>query len=394
VGKEVITNVDIDERCRMIAFLSNRENDSEFAGNIRPQVEQKLSDEAVLEQLAVHSKMSIDDEAIESSIESFALRADTTAAKLKDALKKNGLFETLIRLLRSNVISYYIFSGAPNKNLLRVSEGQIDDEVKRIKESEERLQYNVYEIAFFPSEKSASQTEEIANRTHSELVNMSKSGPAFNAFYTLARQLSQAQNARDGGLRGWVTEANLDQESCRAIKSLSVGEFSAPVKMKSGEFKIFFLRDLKKPGYAPQSEATVSLALAIIPFGNSLSDAQRSTVERRIAALLECSSQKEFEGVANDFGYECKKATVPMNLLPVQISEVPLNKCSPPIFTGARFEIYMPLSKFFPKTELKIDRDEIRSMLEDKKRSFYAEKVVKDFKSRLLFSSDTESHRK
>jgi hypothetical protein len=44
----------------------------------------------------------------------------------------------------------------------------------------------------------------------------------------------------------------------------------------------------------------------------------------------------------------------------------------------------MPIQKTLPRMPVEIDRDEIKKKLEYQKKNLYAEKMFKDFKSRLL----------
>lgn len=382
VGKDVITNIDIQERCKMIAFFSHKENDARFVDNIRPQVKQKLVDEVIYEQIAAQSKMDVEKEVVQAYIRDYAERYGLSCVKFEELLKKTGIFNTFINLIRSRVIGSYIFMSAIQKDLLRISEKQIEDEIIKMKKDEKKIQYSLFEIVFYS--KGNLSAQDTASKTYQELVKLKEKMPPIKAFQSLAQQLSQASTAQEGGYRGWVVEGSMDYASEAAIKKLSIGDFTKPIQIRPGEYRIFYLNDLKKPGYAPYSETQVDLCVVSIPFCNNLSQEEQLVIQRRIEALMECTSEKEFQGVAEDFEYSFKRITKKLEELPTNVLDIKLNVCLRPIFTGKSLEIYMPLRQTAKKIELSIDRESISRSLEYQRKSLYAEKVIKDFKNRVL----------
>lgn len=383
VGKDVITNTDIAERCRLIAALSHQDDDAEFRKNVRSQVKEKLIEEAVYEQMAERFNLDISEEMVKAYVEDYAGRTGTTSAKFKEALKGYGILDTFLRLIRAQIISSYITMSATQKDLLRVSEKQIDAEIAKMKANEKKRQYALSEIVFYSNGKVRAQ--EAATKTHQELVKMSQRMPAMKAFQALAQQLSQAPTASDGGYRGWVTESELDLASQKALKTLSLGHFSEPILVRPGEYRILYLNNIKEPGYAPHSQTRVEVCTVSIPLTRSTPPEQQAQIQRRVEALIKCTSRAEFEGVAKDFGYSSKITTQPLSNLPIDLASLNINACTPPVFTGKSLEIFMPLRRLDPpKSETKIDRAEVKESLEYRMKLTQARKVIQDFKNHIL----------
>lgn len=389
VGKDVITNTDIAERCRMVAALSHQEDAAEFMKNIRHQVKEKLEEEVIYEQIADRFKLDVSEEMVKAYVGDYALHLGTEPEKFKEALKKYGIHDTFIRLIRSQIIWSYIVASASQKDLLRISEKQIDKEISKIKVNEKKRQYAFSEIVFYSNGNI--QAQEIADKTHRELVKMSRQVQPIKAFQTLAQQLSQAPTASDGGYRGWVAKEELELPMRRALERLSLGHFSEPILVRPGEYRILYLNNLKDPGFAPRSQARVELCMVSIPLTPATPSEQQAQIQRRVETLIKCTSKEEFEGVAEDFGYSAKTEMCSLATLPIAPDELKVNACSQPIFTGKSLEIFMLLRRFDPpRSETKVDRKDIRESLEYQVKLVQAKKVVQDFKNR-IFIQDYEA---
>ncbi|GHS96786.1 hypothetical protein AGMMS50296_3240 [Alphaproteobacteria bacterium] len=386
VGKCIVTNEDIRERCHMIAFFSGRDKDESFRKNIRKQVEQKLIEEAVYEQMAEQFKIDVDKGTLDSAMNDYTERFGLSLPDFKTFLKKDGILATFTSLQRTRVISSYLAMMGVQKDLLRISEKQVDEEIKKIKTDEAKPQYHLLEIVFYSDERGVLSSKNAAERTYQELLKMSKKGSFVRTFQDLAQQLSQAPSAQERGVRGWVTEEQLDGASRSLLKSMAVGSVSAPIQTRQGEHRIYFLTDKKQPGYEPESEAKLTFLVISAPYKESQEPAVRAAVSRKIEALLQSKSVAMFESIAKEYGFKREALVRPLSSLPSFLGELPLNVCSQPVLDGGELKVFWLQKKESTKTSFKIDREEIRTSLEHQKRSREAEKIFKDFKKRLLIS--------
>jgi hypothetical protein len=206
--------------------------------------------------------------------------------------------------------------------------------------------------------------------------------PTDVAFQKFASNLSQSGSSN--GRKGWIAEGQFEPEANDVVKRLSIGKFSEPVKTKTGEYKIFYVGDIRKPGYVPCSETQVTLAVARVPVTVDLSPEERERMEKRVLSIAESKSKREFEEVCEDFGYKVNVVVRPLSAVPTEMASLPLNTCSSPVFTGDSFEVYMLLKRDLIKRDLVLNRDEVRERLKFEQMDRFADRTFKGFKSRTL----------
>jgi hypothetical protein len=166
---------------------------------------------------------------------------------------------------------------------------------------------------------------------------------------------------------------------------MNVGAFTLPIKVRPGEYRIFFLSDVKQPGFQPYSETQIELRVVSIPCNPSMPEEEQLVIRRRVDTLMECKSLSELDGMAGDYGYSVETVVRSLDVLP---SDVDLNKCSRPIFTGQSLEIMMPLKKTLKPLSIDINKDQVQTALENQLRTTAAEKIFKNYKNRLLIVVD------
>jgi parvulin-like peptidyl-prolyl isomerase len=378
VGTYVITNTDVEARCKMVALFSGKEGDQFFLKSIAPQVLEKLIDECTYISLAAQSKINVGQDDIDNFVQNVAKSAGMSLSQFVQTLKSHGIYSTLVQMGRAQVIEYVVTMGAISKNMVRVTEAQIQEKIDKIQADEKKTQYSLLEIVFYP--KDGVSADKTAEKTYEELIRMSSEMPPIRAFQTLAKQLSQSSTAKNSGDRGWVTASDLGS-AASIIGQMEIGSFSKPLKIKNGEYCIFFLNDVKQPGLKPASETKVEMSVVTIPITEDMSTENQNTINRRLVVLLASSSPKELEGLARDFGYSSDRVTRTRDVLP---SEPVANKCFPPFLLNEHIEIVMPIRQISEKVELVIDKMNVQTTLENQMRSIFAEKLFKGFKNRTL----------
>jgi hypothetical protein len=88
------------------------------------------------------------------------------------------------------------------------------------------------------------------------------------SFESLARQVSAATSAEQGGDLGWVRSTVIPADLLVALEQLQPGEVSAPLRSPVG-YHVFWLRDrrLAAPQLAPaDAQVEVSLSQILFPF--------------------------------------------------------------------------------------------------------------------------------
>lgn len=392
VGKDIISSNDIYTRCRLLAILSSRPEDAAFMKQIRSQVVQQLIDEAVYEQLAQQSQLNLSEEEENGGIESYMKNFGAHPEKLKKVLQEAHTFDSFRKMVRGKIINSVLVMNALPKDLLFVSENQIDQYIERMEKSEKQRQFFVSEIVLFSKKKSENDktkhdmsAKANADRTYALLQDMRQKMSPVGAFHSIAQQLSQGPTASDGGARGWFSADRMDR-AMACVQKMDVRDYSKPVRISEEEYRIFCLEDVKEPGFYPDSEAMLEFVHVAIPCSEDMPEEEQAIIQRRIPVLLECTSVTDLMETAEYYQYKAQKQQRPLGTLTLSVKDMTFNKCLNPFFDPQRkiLEILMPLQVIRKKYTLKIDRKDVRARLENQKRAAAAEKLFNSLKQRTL----------
>jgi parvulin-like peptidyl-prolyl isomerase len=394
VGKHVISNLDVLMRAIMVATFSGQpsEPDSPFVANVYEQVLQKLIDERIYELLAESSSWGMDKRNISSSIQNYAERCGLKEEQFVALLKQKNLYDTFVQMIRAQIFSSILNMSSCQKDLVRITEKQVEEQIKKMQKRDQTTQYLILEIVFYAKSGTSSDAEvqraaantyaELERQAHGDSNDVENPQSLLSTkFQDLATQLSQSPTAKNAGVRGWVSEDDLDKASMSAIAALKVGQYTRPLKVRSGEYSIYFLADIKRPGLLPDSETRVELAAVIIPYNPSMSQQEQLHIQQCYDKLVECKSESEFKAVALTFGYKTLPIVNTLNQLPQDFA---LNKCMPLVFTGEVLVARMPTKIVLNKSEFHTNKEEVKAELEHSARAVYAERIFKNFKSRTM----------
>ncbi len=246
VNKDVITNGDIEKRLALI-LLSAGEVDKKATDDLIQQIKEALIQEKLQRQIAGYLKVSVSKEELDKAIESIAKENNMTPEHLGIFFVSKGVD---IKTLRDRVESNLLWIKSVRDGIgahIYITEREVKNEEARLKQNEEKEQFEVAEIVLFVDspEKRAHTQHEAAN-LHRQLVE----GAPFSS---VARNFSQSPSSAQGGLVGWVTKDQLPDE----VKKIAVGRFSEPV-LRGNRYIIYFVKDHKLPGQAAASEAKMS----------------------------------------------------------------------------------------------------------------------------------------
>src|SRR6185437_7747346 len=110
-----------------------------------------------------------------------------------------------------------------------ITDEEIDDTLKRLKEHANEPQSHVAEI--FLAVDNPAQEDEM-RKLAEKLTEQMKQGARFSA---VARQFSQSATAAVGGDIGWVRPDPLPSELDKAVSQLKPAELSAPIRIAGGD---------------------------------------------------------------------------------------------------------------------------------------------------------------
>jgi peptidyl-prolyl cis-trans isomerase SurA len=184
----------------------------------------------------------------------------------------------------------------------RVSDAEVDDELRRIESARGQTEYLLAEIFLaVESPQEEAETAALAN----ELVQQIRGGADFAA---VAGQFSDNAARASGGDLGWVPAAGLAPELEAALANLSPGQLSNPVRTPTG-YHILLLRDERQAAVANPGDTAVTLGRLLIPFSQqptqALADRLSAEAREVTAGVNNCEGLRAIAqqyGTADVFG--------------------------------------------------------------------------------------------
>lgn len=237
VNDSAITQHDINARMRLIMASSGLPNTQETRAKVVPQIVQTLIEEQLKLQEAERLDIVIDEADVKRGFAQVAQNNKLTAAKFEGALKGAGID---VRTVTRQIETEIAWSKVVQKKLkpqVFVSEGDIEDAMKRVTDAQGKTEFLLAEI-FLPV---ASPADEAAVKNAA--VRLAKEAKSKDgSFFKLAQQFSKAAGAAQGGNVGWVREGQLDKVLDETLTGLEKGSISNAVRSADG-YHVLYLRD-------------------------------------------------------------------------------------------------------------------------------------------------------
>ena len=280
VNDEVISLADLQSRLRMVMLSSNFPDSEETRRRIASQVLRTIVDEKLQMQEAKRQNVTATDEEIKKAISQIAKQNNMQPDQLDAVLKARGIErESLVDQLTASIVWAKLVRRLVSQTNV-VSDEEIDDVSKRLKESANEPQSRVAEI--FLAVDNPQQDDEM-RRLAERLIEQMKSGARFSA---VAQQFSQSPTAAVGGDLGWLRAEQLSPELAKAVAQMRPGELSPPIRSGAGYYVMLVLDRRTGRSDPGADEAVLHLVQVVFPL-----PAQASETMRR-AALGEAASAK------------------------------------------------------------------------------------------------------
>jgi peptidyl-prolyl cis-trans isomerase SurA len=280
VNDEVISVADLRSRVRMVMLSSNFPDSPETQQRIAGQVLRTIVDEKLEMQEAKKQNVAATDDELKKAISQIEKQNNMQPGQLDDVLKSHGIDRSALidQLTASIVWAKLVRRLAAQTNA--VSDEEIDDAMKRLKENANEPQSRVAEI--FLAVDTPQQDEEV-RRLAERLIEQMKQGARFSA---VAQQFSQSATAAVGGDMGWVRPEQLNPDLAKAVAQMRPGELSPPIRVAAGYYLLLLL-DRRNGRSSPGEEETVlHLVQVVFPLPPQASEAMRH------AALAEAANAR------------------------------------------------------------------------------------------------------
>ena len=241
VNDDVITQNELDNRIAdFVVQLKLDKNSKEQMKALSKQVLERMISTRIQLQMATQMGMTIDDISLNRMIENIAQSNNITLSKLKNTLAKDGIsFERFREQTREDLIIKQL-----QQRMVASKINISDQEIQRfidtnLKNNNENARYLLQHILIATPEPAKPEDIKAAKQKIDNLYQLIKNGADFK---TLAIEQSNGRNALEGGELGWRSGSELPEAFLAAIKDISKGETSTPIRSASG-FHILKLID-------------------------------------------------------------------------------------------------------------------------------------------------------
>jgi peptidyl-prolyl cis-trans isomerase SurA len=277
VNDEVISVTDLASRIRMVMLSTSIPDTPEARQRLAAQVLRQLIDEKLQIQEAKHKNITATDAEIKKAIATIEQQNNMKPGQLDEVLKANGIERSAMvqQVTASIVWAKLVRQIAADTD--PVSDEEVDETLKRLKQNENEPQSRVAEI--FLAVDNPQQDAEmlvLANR----LIDQMKQGARFSA---VAQQFSQSATAAVGGDIGWIQPDELSPPLGKAMGPMRPGELSPPIRTPAGYY-ILLVLDRRNGRVVSEEDTMLHIVQVVFPLPPQSSDEARRTAFAEAAA--------------------------------------------------------------------------------------------------------------
>ncbi len=268
VNDDVISLYDVGARMRMLMISSNLPDTAETRQRIGGQVLRALIDEKLQLQEAKRQNIIANDEEIAKALGQIEKQNNMKAGQLDDFLKQRGVDrDSLVTQVSASIVWAKLVRRLAQQTT-EVSDEEVDETLKRLREHANEPQSRVAEI--FLAVDNPSQEEEV-RRLAERLTEQMRHGARFSA---VAQQFSQSATAAVGGDIGWVRPDQLPPDLAKVVGNMRPGELSSPVRTGAGYYLMLVVERRNGPGSGAQ-DTVYDLVQVVFPLPPQPSEAMR-----------------------------------------------------------------------------------------------------------------------
>lgn len=351
VNDEVISVFDLVSRMRMVLLSSNLPESEETRKRLSAQVLRSLVDEKLQLQEAKKQNVVATDSEINAALSQIEKQNNMQSGGLNAFLKARSIDRSsLINQVTASIVWAKLVRRQAAQNT-EISDEEIDDAIKRLKEHAGEPQSRVAEI--FLAVDNPSQDAEVRSLLE-KLTDQMKRGARFSA---IAQQFSQSATAAVGGDIGWIRPDQLPAELAHAVSPLKPGELSAPIRTGAGYYLLLVLdrRTGNTGGGGGQQEASYDVVQVVFPLPQPPSEAAKRAVLAEVQTLRSAKTCPELLKIGKEKAPQLSsEGKVNPSALPAQLRDLivklPVGQQSQPILQRNGIGVIMVCSKDAPST--------------------------------------------
>jgi peptidyl-prolyl cis-trans isomerase SurA len=280
VNDEVISVYDLVSRLRMVLLSSNIPDTPDGRKKVESQVLRSLVDEKLQLQEAKKQNVVATDDEINTALGQIEKQNNMQAGQLNQLLKSRGIDRSsLITQVTASIVWAKLVRRKAAETT-EISDEDVDDAVKRLKEHANEPQTRVAEI--FLAVDNPAQDAEVRTLAERLTVQM-KQGARFSA---VAQQFSQSATAAVGGDMGWLRADQLPADIAKIVAPMKAGELSAPIRTGGGYYLLLVLdRRNSTTGAGQVGDTVYDVIQVVFPLPPNANETQRRAAAGEANAL-------------------------------------------------------------------------------------------------------------
>ena len=240
VNDEPISFTDVRQRARLLMLGLAAQPTPEMIQQVTGQALEQLIDEQLQLQEAAEYEVEISDDEVAEAIGDMAAQSGATREALVQQLAQVGIrTESLEQQMRAEIAWRRIMGGLYGSRI-RISPGQISDELDRLRKSSQDTQYQVAEIFLYTADEA--EREQARAAAQSIVTQLREGAP----FQLAAQRFSSAPTAATGGDMGWISTKQLDERLRSALEAMTQPGITEPIEVDNGIY-ILALRSKREP---------------------------------------------------------------------------------------------------------------------------------------------------
>ena len=278
VNDDVISFYDLASRGRLVLTSSNIPDTPENRQRIAPQVLRSLIDEKLQLQEAKRQSIAVTEEELKKGLDQLEKQNNMRPGQLDEFLKTRGIDRAAIVDQLTASLVWAKLNKRQASQALAVSDDEIDDALKRLKEHAGEPQSRIGEI-FLAIDNPAQedQVRQLAERLSVQMKQVAR-------FSSVARQFSQAASAAVGGDIGYMRPDQLPAELAKSVATLKPGELSAPIRSGGGYYLLLVL-DRKVVATSAGEEPMYDIVQVVFAFPAQAGEAAKRHAMSEAAAV-------------------------------------------------------------------------------------------------------------
>jgi len=381
VNDEVISVADLQSRLRMVMLSSNFPDSPETRQRIAGQVLRTIVDEKLQMQEAKRQNVTATDDEIKKAISQIEKQNNMQPDQLDAVLKAHGIDRaSLVDQLTASIVWAKLVRRLVSQTNV-VSEEEINEASKRIKESANQPQSRVAEI--FLAVDNPQQDDEM-RRLAERLIEQMKHGARFSA---VAQQFSQSATAAVGGDLGWLRPEQLSPDLAKAVAEMRPGELSPPIRSGAGYYLLLVLDRRTGRSDPNADEAVLHLVQVVFPLPPQASEAMRraalaeaqntKAAAKNCAEMLKIGKEKGSAQLSSEGRLRVSQIAPAVRNI---VSQLEVGQASQPIVQKNGVGVIMVCEKGTPNATTLPSRDEIADQLARQRAENLARRYLRDLR--------------